>query len=569
MDHQLISATILFLGAVLILPTKIWLLSPFVAASAYMALRLANHAKEQAVGLPITWLDCVLLAKQPAVVARALGFHGSILILASVTVISLAILVAFGVKKAGGRALAQRIAAATLLSVVGIAALLSSVRDLQRDLAQRYPDIAQILWEPYGQRVLVSRIGPLEYLAFTYVVGASDWLTAEGNQKESIPSARIEQAAAKFVGGRSPQPLPNIVIFHAESSFDPNLIFRLNSAVPSPLWTARPGTALLGPLRVNIVGGGTQVTQFELFTGLDTRQFGYWGFYAPLTIGPHVRNAFPSYLARKGYRTIASYPVGPEWMGAAAAFRAYGFGKTFYGPELHLKGDWSENDQELVGRFLAKGVLEPQARPVFVYVSTLENHGPHPCEHFQSRSEFITRFQGQATFAQDCSINEYVRRAHSTALAMQGVLSRLRALEEKTKRPFVLLIYGDHQPFDFTDGDYSIAGGIANAGDTGSFAHYRRGANQNITFYHVITSVKGRRSGPYTGPLPVTLLPTLLSTFVASNASDTYLPLNFMMFEQCGSDYRACRYPEWQAMESQARAQILGSEPESSSDLHR
>ena len=57
--------------------------------------------------------------------------------------------------------------------------------------------------------------------------------------------------------------LPNIVIMHREFTFDPNLAFKLNTRANLPLWDGVPGTIEVGPLVVNIVGGGSWVTDFE------------------------------------------------------------------------------------------------------------------------------------------------------------------------------------------------------------------------------------------------------------------------------------------------------------------
>src|SRR5262245_62227336 len=55
--------------------------------------------------------------------------------------------------------------------------------------------------------------------------------------------------------------------------------------------------------------GGSWVTEFEVITGVDSRIFGYHGFYTHFYIAPKVKNSFVEYLVRKGYKTAAFYPV--------------------------------------------------------------------------------------------------------------------------------------------------------------------------------------------------------------------------------------------------------------------
>jgi hypothetical protein len=46
-----------------------------------------------------------------------------------------------------------------------------------------------------------------------------------------------------------------------------------------------------------------------------------------------------------------------------------------------------------------------------------------------------------------------------------------------------------------------------------------------------------KRKG-FAEPPPATLLPTLVSAFVGASEDDLYVPLNFLAFSACGSDFR-------------------------------
>jgi phosphoglycerol transferase MdoB-like AlkP superfamily enzyme len=546
LQPYVLSALIFTLVGLIIVPARLWPLAFLVASGALVAARLATRLKEMAVSLPITYVDVASTLQEPEIVLHAIGIHAPVEWLLIASVVVLAAIFFIGMRLAPRTVLtrsAMLVVETVALIAVALPALARAGDYLNETVTTRFSYDALQIWEPGGQRLLIRHMGTLEYLAFTRAVGMRGWKAASHGPVRPIPVQAAANAAARYVSPSADRTLPNIVVLHAESSFDPNLIFRLTKPVDSPLWTPVPLTKSLGDLRVNIVGGGTQVTQFELFTGADTRQFGYWGFYTHLTLAPKLRDAFPLYLAARGYRTIASYPVNGDWLGAGEAFKHYGFHRVIFANEMHLRGDWSETDTDLVGRAIERGALKPAREPFFTFLSTLENHGPHPCKHFTSRSQFVTSFEGNASFAQDCSLNEYLRRARSTTAAMKMVIDSLLQAQKTTGRPFVLLIYGDHQPWSFTDGDYTVAGGVANAHDTASFARFRRGPNQRITFYHVISSVPDTVPRGFAKPIPVTLLPSLLSAYVASRVGDLYMPENFYAFDQCGADYRAanCR----------------------------
>ncbi len=545
LDHQILSALIFVLAGLVVVPSRWWPLAAVIALAAYAVARVATRLKEAAVLLPITYIDVASAIRNPDIPLRAVGYEGSVAPVAVAAGLLLLFALVVGIRAFGRPPIiraAMLIVESAALVAVSLATLERAGRDLNGSLQTRFPDVALELWEPLGQRQLAFRVGPLEYLAFTHAFGSEGWAAPDKRPEGPLPAAAIRRAAAKYISpaGRA----PNIVVLHAESTFDPNVVFNLTRPAASPLWSPGPQTRSLGPLWVNVVGGGTHVTEFEILTGADARQFGYWGFYSHLTLAPRLQTAFPKYLASRGYRTFASYTASPEWLGAGKAFRAYGFQKVFFQDELKLRGDWSETDPYLVSRVIAKGALQPSRQPQLVYISTLENHGPHRCEHFRSRAEFVTTFKGNASFAQDCSLNEYIRRARSTAQAMAILRDRLSKLEAATGRPFVLLVYGDHQPWSFTDGNYSVAGGEMNSGNVASFSRFRRGNSQNLTFYQIQSSIRGVVPPRFPEAIPVSLLPTLLSGYVARDASDLYLPVNLLALESCGGPAGACRLRE-------------------------
>lgn len=538
---HLVSVAVFMLIALMIVPRQLWLLALPLAAGFDAAYAVATWLKERAVGMPITWIDISSSAENPAIVEHSMGYGGSPMLLAAVgAVVGLVMVAALGVRARGyvpGRRVASAALKAVALAAVAMPALSATGRDVHRNASALFPGIPLELYGTDGQRHLERLLGPLEYLAFTRAARRGDMASLDHSPSRPLPVAEVARSTALYLQGSRTGPLPNIVIMHAESTFDPNMIFRLQKPVPLPLWTAGPQTIALGALRVNAIGGGTQITQFEVFTGSDTRQYGYFGFYSPLMLAPWLKTSLPAYAARLGYRTIATYPVGPSWLGAGKAFPAYGFQKTYFADDQHLRGDWSESDAEVVRRILGLGALNGGQKPTLLFISTLKNHGPHPCEHFHSRSDLISPLQGNAPFAVDCALNEYLQRAYSTSQALQIVQARLKQLQEATGRPYVLLAYGDHQPWDFTD-VYSIAGGVVDPHESRSFTRFRRGNNQNITVYHLISSVPDIRFRNLGPAIPATLLPTILSAYMARSNDELYLPVNFLALRECGDDHR-------------------------------
>jgi phosphoglycerol transferase MdoB-like AlkP superfamily enzyme len=545
----------------LLLPGRLFLLSIPLAVGALRGLNYLNELKIAGVYLPITFFDVKAVLADPMVLVNAVGIRNDLDIILSIAFLLFAFaLVASAFYKRNGYSFLDSLRlsrsrrkirtrsvsfvwnAVTLLVLV-IAAQICLARYgrfVHTNLNTKDTKLWRELWLPQTQVTLSRDLGILEYVAFSF---AADEGADVSFDHEPIPtSSEVRRAAARFVnspGHTSKSLSPNIVFFHAESTFDPALAFRLSAPIQLPLWSKQAETRALGPLHVNVIGGGSWVSEFEVVTGIDSRFFGYQGYYTHFYIAPKVKNSFVRYLARKGYETAVFYPIEGSFYNAASAFGHYGFAEFVDGTALRLPPDWGN----LIDRDIIKAVIErgafKSAGPFFYFISTSENHGPHPCRSFATDHQFLTTFAAKTTFEKNCQLNEYLKRATSTSDAFEAVLNQLRKIEQETGRPFVLLVYGDHQPWSFTEGVYSVAGGTAVDEGYNSFADLRTSADGYQTFFHLLASNQRVVRTSFPKPPPVSLLPTLASAFVATSHDDLYLPINFLAFAQCGTDIRA------------------------------
>jgi phosphoglycerol transferase MdoB-like AlkP superfamily enzyme len=570
---------------VLLLPARFFLLSIPLAVGALQALSHVNELKISAVSLPITFFDVKSVIADPTVFVNAVGLGDDLYRIVSITVGGLVFaLVAAALYKIRGYAFlpqlklsrargesAARSSSFALNAVALLGVLIAAQISLSRyggfvhaNLNIKQPKVWQELWLPSGQVNLSRNLGVLEYVAFSFF--AADEVADISLEHGPDPTVKeLRLAAAEFVNSSvhpSKALLPNIVFFHAESTFDPNVAFRLSARVELPLWTKQSATRALGPLRVNVIGGGSWVTEFEVITGVDSRIFGYQGFYTHYYIAPKVKNSFAEYLGRKGYHTAAYYPVEGSFYNVEKAFRSYGFKEFIDGGTLRLPGDWGS----LIDRDIIRAVIEHGAfkvsDPFFYFIGTSENHGPHPCRSFESEQQFLTKFAAKVSFEENCQLNEYLRRAISTSDAFELVLKQLKQIERQTGRPFVLLIYGDHQPWSFTGGIYSIPGGTAAEDGFKNFFGVRSNADGYQTFFHLLASDNTVVRSRFTKPPPASLLPTLVSAFVATSHDDLYLPINFLSFASCGSDIRGSGCDRYAEIARSAR-HALFTEPSS------
>jgi hypothetical protein len=310
-------------------------------------------------------------------------------------------------------------------------------------------------------------------------------------------------------------------------------------------------------LRVNAIGGGSWVTEFEVITGVDSRFFGYHGFYTHYYIAPRVRRSFIHHLADRGYATAVYYPTDRAFYNAGVAFDHYGFSTFVDATDLELPPDWTHLvDREIVDAVVRHGAFE-RPGPFVYFLSTSENHGPHPCRSFSDASELVTTFEDDVDFELNCQLNEYLKRAASTAAGVELVLEQLKRIEEESGRPFVLLVYGDHQPWSFTEGVFSVAGGVATDSTTTSFSGVRSEAGADQTVFHIMSSVEGLIVADMPDTVSATLLPTLVSGYTARSLEDLYLPVNLMAAAECGADLLSSNCARRNEIRSSLRDAIL------------
>ena len=494
-----------------------------------------NAVKVDLTGLPLTMLDIKIAVGNSAGLWEALSLpHWT----RHVAIGGVAIVLAWWAYAAGAaalsvlsRALRRRLghdAFARLAAVVLLGTLtFAFIENLFAEI-RAFPDA----WDPEYVAKLVKRVGVLPFVAYAYRIESTGTGDIYRKDIEAEPLSREEMrdAASRYVAfedaSKAPRDglLPNLVVVLAESTFDPGRTFRLQGEWNSELFTPGSRTAALGPLKVNAVGGGTWITEFETIVGLDSRLFGYSGYYTHASVAPFIERSIATYLHERGYSNWAFFPHEGKFYNGRRAYVSYGFDVVRDSADLAGKpGGWLRTDPEIAASVEALLGTEPEA-PFFAYVILLQNHGPHKC-NVPDAGSFKARFTDVDDFGPNCALHEYLRRLDSTTTAVRSLEAYLSALEARTGRPFVMLVFGDHLPHTFT----------STGGFHYDYAPMLRIDNLRTTFFHFLSSRPGRLNCCEVAP-PATLLPTLLSSFVAKGPDDLFLGENLWLFSHCGSD---------------------------------
>lgn len=241
---------------------------------------------------------------------------------------------------------------------------------------------------------------------------------------------------------------PDIFMILEESTFDPTQIANCDprecdDGMLHPLDAAT--RTQQGPLMVHSTGGGTWLSEFAFMSGFDWRVFGRGGAYAPVSIAPRLKEALPAHLRMLGYRTVAIIPTTGNFLSAQTAYKDYGFDEFHSADDLKLDDDWTEvHDHTLFDDALKLVHDSNDPRPVFIFVLTIRNHGPHGDGAVDLPENF-----NQVKQQFGLGIADYLGRMRDSS----DDFTQLAATWLNSSRPRVIGWFGDHQPeiaWDFT-----------------------------------------------------------------------------------------------------------------------
>ncbi len=332
---------------------------------------------------------------------------------------------------------------------------------------------------------------------------------------------------------QAPPTPPDVVAVLEESTFDPRLLKLCTlPQCKARMFEPDKSTRSHGPLSVHTFGGGTWTSEFSLLTGLAHTLFGNAGLYAPYNLAPRVAYTLPKAFKRAGYRAIAVYPMTGDFLNARNAYDYYGFDAFYDGTQYGL--GWESHDAELLEVF--KRIYEDEKRvnpkqPLFVFMLTLHQHGPHmkPLAELKPPFDqplFPGRFKPKKLDEWlNLNLGNYLERLQES----DAMLADLEKFLLGGERPAVLMHFGDHQP--------SFDGAINEIPKTlpkgsGPNAHW-------LTYYMLKSNYAVRRKFDYP-VLDIAFLGSLLLD-VAGVPKDEFFQANTLLRERCKGRYLDCK----------------------------
>lgn len=343
---------------------------------------------------------------------------------------------------------------------------------------------------------------------------------------------------------------PDIVAVLEESTFDPRMLTGCTSPslCDSRLFHADANTLAHGWLEVHTWGGGTWTTEFAFLTGLAHDQFGPAGIYAPFNLAPRIRYTLPRMLHANGYRTVGIYPTAGDFLNGRDAYADYGFDAFYGGEQVGL--DWHSTDADLMRVFQRVFAIEKakaHGAPVFLFMLTLHQHGPHMTPLSQLPAPYDRPlFPGK--LAKDKLLDDwlnlnlanYLQRLSMSAAAEAELEAMLRADD----RPALLLHFGDHQP--------SFDGAI----NTMPKRVAPQIGNPQFVTYYMLKGFNLPSPRRFDYPVLDIAFASSLLLDAADLHKDRFFTANALLRERCHGQYLDCRED---ALLGSYRAEIFGS----------
>ncbi len=236
--------------------------------------------------------------------------------------------------------------------------------------------------------------------------------------------------------------LPHLVAVQSESFFDPRSLYPgIRSDVLAEFDRLRADAVAHGRLKVPAWGANTVRTEFAFLSGIGEDNLGVHRFnpYRAIAAGSDVPS-LASYLKRLGYRTICVHPYPASFYQRDRVYPRLGFDEFLdirafddsmrFGPYI---GDAAVADK-------VAALLRGATGPVFVFVITMENHGPLHLER-------VTPSDVEALYAvsppDGCDdLTIYLRHLRNA----DRMIMELREALEQCGRPASLCWFGDHVP---------------------------------------------------------------------------------------------------------------------------
>ena len=251
-----------------------------------------------------------------------------------------------------------------------------------------------------------------------------------------------EGSAAKAARDQYSQQKPNIVVVMNETFSDVSIYDSIKDAGydgPQYLKSLYPDSILHGTLQVSAMGGGTCNSEFETLTGNSMAFIGS-GVYPYETYNMNIDNIV-SQLKGQGYDTHAIHPAAGSNWNRDGVYSAFGF-DTFDDEATFVGATRFRNridDASTYSKTLE--YLNGSDTPQFIFDVTLMGHSGYETGLVPEDKQVNCTVDGLDEKNQN-KLNEYLATSNEEDAQLKTLIDGIK----KSKKPTIVLFFGDHQP---------------------------------------------------------------------------------------------------------------------------
>jgi hypothetical protein len=275
---------------------------------------------------------------------------------------------------------------------------------------------------------------------------ASLWFygrTERRDQSAALPSNAIFHMPCP---ARAVKDLPDLVVVQSESFFDPRRSFAgIRPDVLDQFDRLKASAAAHGTLKVPAWGANTVRTEYSFLSGLDSKELGIHQFNPYRWIAKQGIPTLAGFLKQQGYRTVCIHPYPASFYCRDSVYPLIGFdefvdirgfqGTTHTGPYV---GDVAVAGK--IDEIMEENRRSANSAPVFIFVITMENHGPLHLETI--RTGDVEQFHSTIPPPGCGDLTIYLRHL-CNADRMAGMI---RETLERSNRTGWFCFFGDHLP---------------------------------------------------------------------------------------------------------------------------
>ena len=263
-------------------------------------------------------------------------------------------------------------------------------------------------------------------------------------RRSQLPPQEISPVTA-------PLPLPDIVVWLNESTFNP-VNFKLPQAkLPRmEMFEENERTRASGLLRVHTFGGKTWLSEFSMLTGLVPDDFGAMRNLVFNSVGPKVHSSLVRLLKANGYRAVVLMPTMKRFYGAGRTYEAMGFDQVLTLRDFHeydkIPGDeWDIADSDRLSEAARTLITHHRAgpqhdQPIFLYMLSVHEHAPYSSKTKVSYG--LERSGVNPGLA--AKLTDYINKLR---LLNTGITAMDNYLARSGSRRMLFTYFGDHQAY--------------------------------------------------------------------------------------------------------------------------